>query len=116
MKLQICNYNILILIVLLNLANITDLLTTLIALKSHYFVELNPILVFLAKIFPPFIIIFKIGIVLSISFLLIYLYDIYKNSKLSRAIFTGVFWGSFLSCVVLWLISFHNVLLLIAYT
>lgn len=114
MKLQKCNYKIVIPVVLLNIANLIDLLTTMIALKLPYFVELNPVINSLAK-FPPLMIIFKICISLSVSFLLLHLYRVSDRSRFNRAIFTGTLWGVMISCVFLWFVSFHNVILLMTY-
>lgn len=101
-------------VVLLNIANLIDLFTTMIALKLPYFVELNPIINSLAK-FPPLMIIFKVCIALSVSSLLLHLHRVSDRSEFSRAIFVGTFWGVMISCVFLWFVSFHNVILLMTY-
>jgi len=112
-KLQKCKYRLALLIVLLNLANLMDLFTTMIAFKLPHFVEINPIILSLAKESPLLIVLFKIGVVLSVSLLLLSLYEFSQESEFGKALFFGAFWGSFLSCIVLWLIAVHNVVLLI---
>ncbi|WP_394295235.1 DUF5658 family protein [Archaeoglobus profundus] len=92
-----------------------DLFTTVIAFKLPHFVEINPIILSLARESPFLVVLFKIGVVLSVSLLLLSLYEFSQRSEFGKALFSGVFWGSFLSCIVLWLIAVHNVVLLILY-